>query len=428
MQLINKFKPRTEFSNNVLTLITGTTIAQAIPIAISPILTRIYTPEDFGIFALFFALTIIFGSIANGRYELAVMLPRKDEDAINIFALGMIINIIISIVLLCVVIIFQEFFIMFLKSNEIGFWLYFIPVSVFFIGFYYNLEYFNNRKKYYKDIRNTVIIKSIILAVIQLSVGFMKAGAAGLISGEVFSRIFANMKLLKNIVSDKILISKIKILKIVALSKKYKDFPKYSLPSSLADILTLQLPFLFLPKIFSLAISGYFSLAQKLIGLPGALLARSISQVYFQTISENKNKNIKNMPLLLNTIKKLFFISLPISIIIFLFAPSLFEIIFGIEWRISGEIAKYLALIFFITFIVSTVSNTLIVYKKLKRLAMWQYSYLVSSVCFFSICMFYKVNFEEFLVYFVIHEYVMYSVYFYLIVTTVKQMDNLIEG
>ena len=91
--MINKLKPKSEFSRNVLTLMTGTTIAQAIPIAISPILTRIYTPEDFGILALFVAISTIFGSIANGRYELAIMLPKKDEDAINIFALGFIVNV-----------------------------------------------------------------------------------------------------------------------------------------------------------------------------------------------------------------------------------------------------------------------------------------------------------------------------------------------
>ncbi len=76
-------KPRSEFSRNVLTLMTGTTIAQAIPIAISPILTRIYTPEDFGMLALFIAITAIFGSIANGRYELATMLPKKDRYGIG---------------------------------------------------------------------------------------------------------------------------------------------------------------------------------------------------------------------------------------------------------------------------------------------------------------------------------------------------------
>ena len=148
--MLERFKTKSEFSKNVLTLMTGTTIAQAIPVAISPILTRIYTPDDFGVFALFMAITAIFGSISTGRYDLAIMLPKKDEDAINIFALGFIITSSISFVLLVVVFIFQEYFVFFLKNEEIGVWLYLVPVSVFFIGTFNILSYFNIRKKNYK--------------------------------------------------------------------------------------------------------------------------------------------------------------------------------------------------------------------------------------------------------------------------------------
>lgn len=77
VRLIKRLKSKSEFSRNVLTLMTGETIAQAIPTAISLILTRIYTFENFGVFALFAAIADIFGSIANGRYKLAIMLPKR---------------------------------------------------------------------------------------------------------------------------------------------------------------------------------------------------------------------------------------------------------------------------------------------------------------------------------------------------------------
>ena len=92
---ISSLIPKEEFSKNVLTLVSGTAIAQIIPIAISPVLTRIYTPEEFGIYAIFTSIVIIFSVISNGRYELAIVLPEKDEDAINIFALGLIINVVL---------------------------------------------------------------------------------------------------------------------------------------------------------------------------------------------------------------------------------------------------------------------------------------------------------------------------------------------
>ena len=145
--MIDKLKPKSEFNKNVITLMTGTTIAQAIPIAISPILTRLYTPQDFGVFAFFLAITAIFGSIANARYELAIMLPKKDEDAINIFALGFIISTIISFLILVLVVLFNEYFVKLLGKKEIGIWFYFLPITVFLSGLWNNLNYFNNRKK-----------------------------------------------------------------------------------------------------------------------------------------------------------------------------------------------------------------------------------------------------------------------------------------
>lgn len=424
--MLNKFRPKSEFNQNILTLMTGTTIAQAIPIAISPILTRIYTPEDFGVFALFLAITTIFGSIANGRYELAIMLPKKDEDAINIFALGFIITCFISLILLFLVILFNDCFTTLLGNEEISLWLYFVPISVFFTGLFNILNYFNNRRKNYEDLKNATILKAIVLAIVQLVIGFIKTGSTGLISGSIISNMFANLRLIRNILKDKILISKINTVKIIALIKRYKTFPKYNLPSTLADAVTQQLPFLILPKIYGLSISGYFSLSQKLIALPSSLIAKSISQVFFQKISTNKKNRVKNMPILLNTIKKLFLISLPISLFIFLFAPSLFQIIFGKEWILSGEIAQYLALIFLITFISSTLSITLVAYEKLKTLAYWQYLYLISSLFFYFLCIYFKLSLEVFLFYFVIHEYIMYGIYLYLIIITVKKMDNLV--
>ncbi len=422
--MINKLKPKSEFSRNVLTLMTGTTIAQAIPIAISPILTRIYTPEDFGVFALFIAITSILGTIANARYELAIMLPKKDEDAINIVALGFIITCFITFLTLVFVIFFNDYFTNLLGNTEIGFWLYFVPLTLFFSGLFNILNYFNNRKKNYKYLRNATILKSIVLAIVQLSVGLMKSGASGLITGSIISNMVANMKLAQNILKDKILISKIRKVKIIALAKKYKDFPKYNLISDLSNTLTLQIPFFVIPKVFNISISGYFFFAQKMISMPSLLIANSISQVFFEKISENNKNNIKNMPIFLNILKKLLMLSLPISIFIYLFSPTIFEIIFGKEWRISGEISQYLAIIFFFTFIVSTLSITLVSYNKLKFLAIWQYLYLFSSVAFFFFVYYLELEFNIFLEYYVLHQVVLYLIYFLIIFLVVYKMDD----
>jgi len=129
--LLKELKPKSEFSRNILTLMTGTSIAQAIPVAISPILTRMYTPEDFGTLALFVAITGVFSVIASGRYELALMLPSKDEDVMNIFALGLMIILLVSLGLFFFIFFFVDHLVVMLNNDTIGYWIYFVPLAVF---------------------------------------------------------------------------------------------------------------------------------------------------------------------------------------------------------------------------------------------------------------------------------------------------------
>ena len=383
--MLKRFKPKSEFNRNILTLMTGTTIAQAIPIAISPILTRIYTPEDFGIFAIFLAITLIIGSIANGRYELAIMIPKKDEDAINIFALGFIITTSISLLLLVLVLIFQTYFTYLLKNEEIGVWLYFVPISVFFFGIFNILNYFNNRKKNYKDISNANILKSIVAAIIQLSIGLIQQGATGLISGQIISQFFANTKLLKNIIKDKILISKITKKKIIALAKKYKNFPKYSMPSGLLNITSLQVPVFLLGAFFNTAIVGFYSLSYRFINLPMSIIGSSIGQVFFQKSSELKNDKKALKKITLQTYKKLFKIGILPFAIITVFGDYIFAFVFGKDWIVAGEYAQLLAIWILFLFIHSPITNLFATLEKQKDALLFNIIIIFSRILILSL-------------------------------------------
>jgi len=365
-KIISKYKSKSEFTRNVLTLMTGTTIAQAIPIAASPILTRIYTPADFGVMALFVAITSIFGSISSGRYELAIMLPKKEEDAINIFALGFILTTLLSLILLILVILFNDYIAKLLNNEEIRFWLFFIPVTVFFTGLFNILTYYNIRKKKYKDIRSATIIKSVISATVQLSFGFIQNGVTGLISGQIFSQMFANMRLFKNILKDKVLISGISKVKIVAQAKRYKDFPKFSLWAVLANTLSGSLINILISSFFSLATLGFYSLVQRVLGLPTTLIGGSIGQVFFQQVTKEKQETGKATNSFNSTVKKLFIIGIPIFGILFFLVEHLFAFVFGEEWRIAGVYAQILIPFVFIKFVSSTVSTINTVFEKQK--------------------------------------------------------------
>jgi len=420
--MLNKLKPKNEFTRNVLTLMTGTTIAQAIPIAISPILTRLYTPEDFGVFALFVSITTILGSIANGKYELAIMLPKKDEDAINIVALGILITFIFSFIIFLLILSFHSQIVNLLNNKKISIWLYFIPFVVLLLGIFNVLNYWNNRKKYYKNLAKATIIKSIVGSITQLILGFFKTYTIGLVSGYIMSQIIVNLNLFFNIKKNGIY--KISKYKIIKMMKKYYKFPKYDIIATLLDIGTLQIPIILLSKIYNSTMVGFYFFASKIVFLPSSLIASSIANVYFQKITETNSNYEKIKPIFYYTIKKLILISLPIFLVLFFLSPTLFNFFFGIEWEQSGQIAKYLSIIFFIRFIVSPLSSILSLDKYLYLGAIWKTIYFFSTILIFIITYEFNFSIMYFIYLYVIHEILLYTIYFILIYKVVNQIDK----
>ena len=357
MCMKQRFEPKSEFSRNILTLMTGTIIAQAIPIAISPILTRIYRPEDFGLYAIYVAIITMLVPVVSGRYEFAIMLPKKDEDAINIFALGILITAFMTALFTILVVVLNDVIVSWLNNQEIGFWLYFIPVSVFFVGCFNLLNHFNNRCKNYTDIKNSLMLKSITTAVVQLLVGLIKQGVTGLLSGQILSQAMANMQLLKNITKDKALLSKISILKVVELAKRYKDFPKFSIGAILANKLSFQLTNIIISSVYSVTTLGFYSLVQRVLGIPSSLIGNSIGRVFFQKAAIEKQQTGKVINTFQTTAKILILIGVPFFGLLFFTVENLFALVFGEPWRIAGEYAKIIIPFFFVQFVISTLSS-----------------------------------------------------------------------
>ena len=119
---------KTDFIKNTLTLMTGTALAQVVPIVISPILTRLYSPEEYGTLALFTAIVGICSVVATLRYELAIMLPDNDGDSVRIVILSIGIAFLLSVLLAVIILLFSRNIAYLLKDNQINNWLYYLPL------------------------------------------------------------------------------------------------------------------------------------------------------------------------------------------------------------------------------------------------------------------------------------------------------------
>jgi len=353
---------KNEFNKNVLILSGGAVIAQFLSIAISPILTRLYSPEDFGAFAIFSSIVSIVSVISCGRYELAIMLPEKDEDAINVVALAFIINTFVGLLFFFLILIFKDFILELLKAKPLSFWIYFAPLTVFFVSLFNILNYTNNRFKLYKDISKATIMKSIASTSIRLIMGVLKTGFSGLILGQIISQAVANTKLFFNIKNTGLL-KEIKKDNIKILVKKYSDFPKYSIPGALLNIISSQAPLIMISILFgSSALVGYYSFANSMLQLHMTIIGSSIGQVFYQKFSQLQKDPYKQKELLFNTWKKLFLVGVIPFPVIFFFGESIFSFIFGNNWSEAGRIASILSPLIFAMFISSPTSTAYIVF------------------------------------------------------------------
>ncbi|WP_321391945.1 oligosaccharide flippase family protein [uncultured Desulfuromusa sp.] len=395
--MIKWLLPQSEFSKNVLTLMTGTTIAQAIPVAITPILTRIYTPEDFGVLALFVSITAVLGAIANGRYELAIMLPEHDDDAINVAALGLLISIAFSFILLLPAFFFNESLRTLLGNQSIGFWLYFVPFVVLLMGFYNVLNYLNTRKKLYRDLATANVYKATAMASVQLGVGFFRSGAAGLVSGHIISQIAANYRLARN-TAEKYDFKRLNWTKMKRLAVRYLDFPKFSMWAVLANTLAYNLTNILISLYFNITTLGFYSLAQKILNMPASLIGKSIGQVYFQEATREKNQTGKAIKTFNRTSKKLFILSVLMFLPIYYFLPIIFKVVFGEDWVIAGKYGQLILPFVMVQFISSALSNTNNIFEKQKLALAWQVGLFVLSVSILYYSSLKLYNFESFLI------------------------------
>lgn len=361
--MLNKLKPKSEFSKNVLTLMTGTTIAQAIPIAISPILTRLYTPEDFGVFALYMSIVSILSVIVTGQYELAIMLPKNEKDSFNILFLSIILTVIISFIVFLIVFIFNQQITKVLNNKEISNWLYLVPFSILIIGLFNSFNYWFNRNKNYKILAKIKVTQSFTNSGSNLGFGLLQLNSFGLIVSSFISQLVAVILFIKRFDFNNLKYFNKK--RLLVLAKKYKKFPNFTLFHNLLNNLSKNIPIILLAKYFSSKESGFFMFTNRIIGTPINIISGSISLVFFKELSFLKNNNKKKLlQIFKSMLYKLIILFFPLFLILFVFSSDIVIYIFGEKWEEVGVYLKIFLPMFFFRSLGSVLSNVIIVFEK----------------------------------------------------------------
>ncbi len=342
--LIEKIKKNT-FLKHVLTLMTGTAIAQALNIIIAPVLSRLYDPGMFGVFAVYASIASICTVFVGLRYEYSIVLPKKREDAANVLFLSIIIVILMTTFTTCTLLLVQDYLKIIFKVN-IKPLIWWIPFSVLFLGIYNCLNYWSTRNKNYKRLSISQVFRSVSVVSTQLTGGLAKVGSSGLVAGQAIGNTIATIVLGFQIWKDdrKILINSFQKKKIKKLARSYKEFPLYSAPQALVNSISQNAAPFILAAYFSPVIVGYYALSLRLLQLPLNIIGESIRQVFYQRAAEIHNSGVRLYRYLNKSTMFLAVIAFVPTLVIFIYAPQLFSLVLGSVWFEAGEYARWMML------------------------------------------------------------------------------------
>lgn len=402
----NLFK--SEYLGNISIQVFGTGIAQVIPLLLMPILSRIYDKEAFAVYASFMAVIAVLSVATGARYQYAIVLPKDKIDAVNVFKASVFYNILYTLIITVLALIYYFVFSDFLNLKNTVF---LVPIYILVFGFWLSITNLSIREKGFKVNSIAKIIQSVTNSFFSLVLGIINI-PVGLVLGKSIGTSCSVYYLYNKYKTDSIYLTK---KELNTISKEYIDFPKYTIIPAFLNAASTQAPVFFISYFFSESILGAYGFAVMAIAGPLSIIGVSFKDVFYQKISETYNKKLykKLHSVFTKNVLFLLAIGLPLIVILFFFGDFIFGLLFGEKWIVAGRFTSILITSFVIKLVVSPLSVIFNVTKKLKLLSYWQILYFISSFITMGITLVYfEASINEFLITYVIHEVILYLIYF----------------
>lgn len=336
----------------------GTIVSQVLSVAMTPVLTRLYTPSDFGVITLFIATLGVLNTFDSCSYETAIPLPLEEGIARDLVALATSILVITSIICLLFLWGIDAFGILGKSHDLLGGLKFLLPVGMLGIGMFQILNLWTIRLKDFRTVARSKIFQSISLVTTQAGAGVAGLGAPGLIGGYLVGQFTGIGTMLR---TSGILPLTITWKRMRVAASAYRKFPMFQMWATLAGAIGLQIPVFLLVRFFGTADAGNYGLTMRILGLPLVLFGQSVSQVFYPLLASSSSDPAAVRAMMERTIIGLLVPSVCIFGFTAVSAPALFPMIFGTAWTEAGQIAQILAPWFLLWFISSPISSILLV-------------------------------------------------------------------
>ena len=348
------------FGTNVLKLLSSKIATQAISFITGPIIARIFLPEHFGTVQLFSSISGVIIVISCLRYDLSIPLGRDKNEVIASFIISVISTLAIALLSFVSMLILKEKVAVWLKSPELETFLWFLPLAVLLGGVGSAIRYYASRSgKFgamawadFGSVSGSIFITITFGLIFGASAKFLFIGQiAGMILNILILFIFLSREFLSEVRTINL-----SLRDIWEVAKYHKKFPIYDTWGGLFNSISGQLPPIILGAYFSTTVVGYYSLGNRFVGLPMALLGGSIAQVFFPVASKEYNETGRLNNIVSSTFKRLVQIGIfPMMVLGILGAP-IFGFVFGPNWLEAGIYSQILSFWMFLVLITSPLS------------------------------------------------------------------------
>lgn len=349
----------------------------AINLITLPILSRLYTPEEFGSIALYIAIAQLIAIFVTGRYDYALMLPRKNGDALKVALSGIVLSFYLSVFVAVVLYFSYDRLLTLFPNQAFAKLIWLLPIIGFFLSVRQILSMWFSRRSRFTFTSTSKVLQTIVANGVRLPRNIFANGIAGLWLGFILSEAAA---LVQGLIyfwrHDRRLVHAVKLTNIKSTLTKYFSFPLYSMPISFLNSISSNLLIYAFSFSFTAATVGLYERFSKMVSTPLDMISSSFSVVFFQKMSQVSSKQrFYRRAYLTNLL-----IGIAINVPIVAWGPEIFSFVLGEKWEFAGEMARYLAPLMAFTFATKCISTTFSSINKNGIMLTWQIIYLAATL------------------------------------------------
>lgn len=363
-------------------LASGSLIAQLMTALEQIFLARIFSPAALGVYSFLISFPHACIGMICGRYDLALVYEDDESKVLALVKLTFVINLVLSTVLSLGYAAYIFFF------TEYQQFVYLVPVIFIYLvsyGLTNTLNYYNNRHAQYKMITKMHMLRTFaqcfgtvvfgLIFVVLFQIDSLQVSVPILVIPYCVGMLFGVFTQGKGLFSHYKEIKAVTGKELWEIAKKHKKQPLVSAPATFANSFSYSLITMSMSNLFDAAVTGYYSISTKLLGMPISLISGNLSKVFMEQAAKEYNTTGKFKKAFNKTFLFLFALAVPMFLCMYFLAPPVCAWLFGGDWVIAGDYIKILAMMFAFRFIATALSPGLYVCRK-------QFSELIIQVAF----------------------------------------------